>query len=152
MRPLVRRLTRRFAAADQRLIRSGRRSAGAWVAGDVQVLLLTTTGRRSGRPHTTPLVFHRFHRDAGGGLLLIAANGAADWNPDWFRNLVADPHASVEIDGVRHAVVATVLDEAERTRSWPEACRAFPGLGPAQARSRRTIPLVRLSLHTTRRG
>ena len=54
----------------------------------------------------TPLLFHR---DDDGLLLLIAANGAADWEPDWFLSLLADPHVDVDIDGVVHPGKARVL-------------------------------------------
>lgn len=107
------------------------------------MLLLTTTGRRSGNRHVTPLLYHR---DADGSLLLIAANGAADWNPDWFHNLVADPHVEVEVDGVQRSARATVLEGRDRTTAWPTALDAFPGLEAAQLESSRDIPLIRVAI------
>jgi len=98
------------------------------------VLLLTTIGRRTGRPRTTPLLFHRA---IDGSLLLVAVNGTNDWDPDWLHNLAANPRGKVEIDGVRKPVQAVVLDDAERAAMWDEACRAFPGLEAAQAECRR---------------
>ena len=62
-----------------------------------------------------------FHRDDDGSLRLIAANGAADWDPDWFLNLLADPHVDVDIDGVVHPGSATVLVGDDRTTAWPSA-------------------------------
>jgi deazaflavin-dependent oxidoreductase (nitroreductase family) len=107
------------------------------------VLLLTTRGRRTGKRHTTPLLFH--HR-ADGSLLLIAVNAAADWDPDWLLNLVAHPDAEIEIEQVRHSIEAAVLDDEERIIVWDEARRAFPGLEATQSESSRTIPLVRLTI------
>src|SRR5207249_2919892 len=75
-RPLVTRISRLFTSLERRLARAGRSTIGGWVAGGVPVLLLTTRGRRSGNRHVTALLFHR---DADRSLLLIAANGAADW-------------------------------------------------------------------------
>ena len=142
-RPLVRRVSRLVTALDRRLLRTGRRTIGGRVAGDVPVLLLSTTGRRTGRRRTTPLLFHR---EDGDHLLLVAANGGADWHPDWLHNLRADPRVSVELDGVGRRCRAHVLDEVERAVAWPTAVRAFPGLAQAQAESSRMIPLVRLTI------
>lgn len=143
MRPLVACFSRGFTALDRRLVQRGHRSIGGWVAGDVPVLLLTTVGRRTGREQTTLRLYHR--RDDG-SLLLIAANGTADWDPDWLCNLIAHPIAEIEIDGERRAVEATVLDDVDRNATWQEACRAFPGLQSAQAACRRAIPVVRLTV------
>ncbi len=143
LRPVVQRLSKAFTRFELRRARAGRGTVGGWVAGGVPVLLLTTTGRVSGRPHTTPLLVHR-ERD--GSMLLVAVNGTADWDPDWLRNLRADARASVEVGSERHDVVATVLDGAERAAAWEDARRALPGLEPAQAACRRTIPLVRLAV------
>jgi deazaflavin-dependent oxidoreductase (nitroreductase family) len=117
---------------ERRLARAGHSTIGGWVAGDVPVLLLTTTGRRSGRKHTTPVLFHR---DADGSLLVIAVNGAADWDPDWLHNLVADPHVEVDFEGVHRAAHAAVLDGDDRAGAWATAARArFPGSARPSAR------------------
>ena len=143
MRSLVRQLSRTFTAVERRMIRAGRRPLGSRLAGGTPVLLLTTVGRRTGRRRVTPLLFHRCE---DGSLLLVAVNGAADWDPDWLHNLVADPHAEVEIDGARYEVDAQVFGDDERRARWDELCVAFPGLDEVQARTRRTIPIVRLRL------
>lgn len=143
MRPVVTRVSRAFTRLEARRARSGRRTIGGWVAGGVSVLLLTTAGRRTGRAHTTPLLFHR---EGDGSLLVVAVNGTADWDPDWLRNLRADPRVTVELDGVHHQAIAAILEGAERTTAWEEARRTLPGLEAAQAVCRRTIPLVRLAM------
>src|SRR5919201_2309636 len=79
-----------------------------------RLVILTTTGRKSGRPHTTPLLVHR---DAE-RLIVIASNAGAPTHPDWFRNLVADPNVSVEIDDQRFDAIATPLTGDERERVW----------------------------------
>lgn len=136
-------MSRLFTRLECRLVRTGHTTIGGWVAGGVPVLLLTTRGRRSGDRHVTPLVFHR---DLDGSLLLIAANGAADWDPDWFHNLVADARVEVEIDGARHSAHATVLEGDDQTTAWPAALRAFPGLEAAQGESTRDVPLIRVTI------
>jgi deazaflavin-dependent oxidoreductase (nitroreductase family) len=90
----------------------------------------------------TPLLFHR---DADGSLLLVAVNGAADWNPDWFHNLVADSRVEVEVDGARRSADATVLEGDEIVASWAKALHAFPGLEAARGESSRDIPLIRVT-------
>lgn len=142
-RPVVARFSRVFTHVERRLARAGRTTVGGWVAGRVPVLLLTTTGRRSGARHTIPLLFHRL---ADGSLLLIAANGAADWHPDWFHNLVADPGVEVELDRTRRPAEARVLRDGDRMAMWLEALRAFPGLEAAQQGSSREIPLIRVTV------
>jgi deazaflavin-dependent oxidoreductase (nitroreductase family) len=142
-RPVVRPVSRRLAAWDVRRVRAGRAPIGGVVAGGAPVLLLTTTGRRSRQPRTVPLLYHREPDD---GLLLVAVNGTADWDPDWLRNLAAAPDAAVRLDGVDHRVTAEVLDGAERTAAFAAAAASLPGLIPAQETSRRAIPVVRLRL------
>lgn len=141
-RSLVIRFSRLFTSVDRRLAKAGRSTIGGWVAGGVPVLLLTTTGRRSGNRHVTPLLFRRY---ADGSLLLIAANGAADWNPDWYHNLVADARVEVEVDGACRSALATVLKGDDRTAAWRTALQAFPGLEAAQGESTRDIPVIRVT-------
>src|SRR5512140_3527392 len=76
---------------------------GGRIAG-MPVLLLTTTGRRTGRPRTTPLTFFR----DGPELVVIASNGGSDRAPSWSLNLRATPAASVRIGGEQLSVVARV--------------------------------------------
>jgi deazaflavin-dependent oxidoreductase (nitroreductase family) len=108
----------------------------------VPVLLLTTTGRRSGTQHTTPLLDHR---EGDGSMLLIAANGTAEWDPDWVHNLRAEPRATATIDGQEVAVTAEVLDDDLRSGFLGTMREAFPGFNAAQDACRRTIPIVRLT-------
>jgi len=126
-RSLVGLQSRVFTALERRLVRAGRRSIGGWLAGDVPVLLLTTTGRRTGTPRTTPLLYAR---RPDGSLLLVAANGAADWDPAWLLNVRSSPHVHVELDGMRTPMTAHELSPADRTAVWPEACAAFPASPP----------------------
>jgi len=107
------------------------------------VLVLTTTGRRSGKKHATPVLCHR---DCDGSLLVIAVNGAADWNPDWFGNLVADPHVEIDFEGAHRLAHALVLDGDDRADTWAAAASAFPGLDAAQREAQRIIPLIRLTI------
>lgn len=88
-----------------------------------------------------------FHRDADGSLLVTAVNGAADWDPDWLHNLVADPHVEVDFEGVHRAAHAAALDGEDRAGAWATAAHAFPGLGATQREAKRVVPLIRLTLN-----
>jgi deazaflavin-dependent oxidoreductase (nitroreductase family) len=110
-------------------------------AGGQEFLVLETTGRRSGATRSTPLSFTR----DGEAFVLIASNGGAPRDPDWYRNLEADPNATVEVDGVRIPVRAETVTGAERERLWRGAARSYPGYLAYQLRTRREIPVVRLT-------
>ena len=78
------------------------------------VLMLTTTGRKSGRAHTTPMVY----TPDGDRLLVYASKGGAPKHPDWFLNLVADSHVVIEVGGDRYDAIATPLAGEERDRQF----------------------------------
>ncbi len=111
---------------------------GHWKGRDL--LLLTTTGRKTGRMHTTPTVYTR----DGERLLVYASKGGAPEHPDWFRNLVAEPQASVEVGSERYEVTATPLEDEERDRLWAEHVARWPHFAEYQAKAGRVIPVVAL--------
>ena len=86
------------------------------------LLLLTSTGRRSGRPLSTPLVYLPDRE----GLVVVASNWGQRQHPNWSSNLLAEPHATVEINGRRRAVVASLARPDERARLWPKLLQEFP--------------------------
>ncbi len=112
---------------------------------DAPMLLLTTTGRRSGRPHTVPLLF----LTDGDGWLVIASYGGRDHHPAWYLNLVANPSCSVQINGRRLAAVAATVPKDGRDELWARVVNAYDGYAGYQAKTEREIPLVRL---TPRKG
>jgi deazaflavin-dependent oxidoreductase (nitroreductase family) len=105
------------------------------------VLLLTTTGRRSGKQRTTPLTFLRDATD----LVVIASNGGSDRTPDWCLNLQHNPRAVVQIGAEKLAVSARTASAAERERLWVEITAAYSGYARYQARTAREIPVLLLS-------
>lgn len=109
------------------------------VAG-MPVLLLTTTGSRSGKPRTTPLTFFR---DAT-NLVVIASNGGSDRAPDWALNLQHNPRAAVEIGTDKLTVTARTASAAERERLWVEITATYSGYARYQERTAREIPVVLL--------
>jgi deazaflavin-dependent oxidoreductase (nitroreductase family) len=105
------------------------------------LLLLTTTGARTGRRRTTPTMFVR---QADGRLMVIASNLGAPAHPDWYRNLVADPAVTVEVGTETFDAAATTATGRERAELWASLLEGFPFFAEHQASTEREIPLVLL--------
>ncbi|HEU5476107.1 MAG TPA: nitroreductase family deazaflavin-dependent oxidoreductase [Actinophytocola sp.] len=103
-----------------------------------RLLLLTTTGRRTGRPYTTPMMFH----PDGTRLLVIASNVGALAHPDWYLNLVANPEVTVEATGDTYQAHASTATGEERDRLWTELKSRYPFFADHEAKTSRTIPVV----------
>ena len=107
-----------------------------------RVLLLTTTGRRSGAPRVTPLIY----TPAGDAYLVVGSNWGDPGRPAWLLNLLAEPRAAVQVGPVRSAVRAQLVDGAERAAIWPELIRGWPMYAELAARAGdRELPVVRLA-------
>ncbi|WP_030545480.1 nitroreductase/quinone reductase family protein [Streptomyces albus] len=128
---------------NQRIIEEFRANGGR-VGGPFEgarLILLTTTGARTGKPHTTPLGC----LPDGERTLVIASAGGSPKHPDWYRNVLAQPRVTVE-DGVfTYEAEAAVLEGAERDRLFARAAEAEPGWADYQARAGRTLPVVALT-------
>ena len=105
------------------------------------ILLLTTTGRRSGEPRTTPLI----HRVDGDRYVIVASKGGAPEHPAWFANLQADPNAEIEVLAERIPVTASVAEGEERARLWSLMNEVWPAYDDYQAKTDREIPVVILT-------
>jgi deazaflavin-dependent oxidoreductase (nitroreductase family) len=106
----------------------------------VDVLVLTTRGRRSGRQRTVML---QFFAD-GAHMVVVAANTGRPSHPGWFHNLMATPTARVEAMGSTLQVRAEELSADEAAAFWPRILHRAPGYARYQQATDRTIPLVRL--------
>jgi deazaflavin-dependent oxidoreductase (nitroreductase family) len=104
------------------------------------LLLLTTTGAKSGQPRLSPLAYFRID----GKLLIIGSFAGADVNPAWVHNLRANPSARAEIGSESSAVTARELPLAERDALFPKITAAAPGFAEYQARTARVIPVFEL--------
>jgi deazaflavin-dependent oxidoreductase (nitroreductase family) len=104
------------------------------------LLLLTTIGRRTGQPRTTPMMYV----EDGDRLLVIASNAGATREPDWCRNLRATPDVTVEVTGETYPATAVVTVGDERERLFAQICEAYPFFRDHQAKAGRTIPVVAL--------
>jgi deazaflavin-dependent oxidoreductase (nitroreductase family) len=104
------------------------------------MLLLTTRGSRSGKRRTVPLLC--LHD--GDALVVIASWGGRAHHPDWYRNLVREPRAAVQLGARKWAVHARTASAEERSLWWPRIVEAYPGYRQYQARTDRVIPVVLL--------
>jgi deazaflavin-dependent oxidoreductase (nitroreductase family) len=105
------------------------------------ILLLTTTGRTSGEPRTTPLI----HRTDGDRWVVVASKGGAPDHPDWYKNLQADPEATIEVGAEKIPVVATTATGDERARLWAAMNEDWPDYDDYQRQTEREIPVVVLT-------
>ena len=117
------------------------RADGGKSMGDRPLLLLTTVGRRTVQRRTTPMMFVR----DDDRYLVIASNAGAPKDPDWYRNLVADPAVTVEVPGARFDARATPLTGDDYDRTWAEIQRRYPFFTEHQQKAGRPIPVVALS-------
>ena len=106
--------------------------------GKASVLLLTTTGRRSGKPRTTPLYYVR----DGTNFAVVASNGGSDRDPAWWLNLKANPAAMVQAGRKHCKVLASVATAEEHDRLWPVLVITYPGYADYVAGTPRAIPVV----------
>jgi deazaflavin-dependent oxidoreductase (nitroreductase family) len=100
--------------------------------------LLTTTGRKSGRRRTTPLIY----LEDGGRIVLVASQGGLPHHPVWFLNLQADPAVWFQIGSEPRAFRARRAGEAEKRGLWPRLCAVYPDYDDYQRRTDREIPVV----------
>ena len=102
------------------------------------LMILTTTGAKSGQPRPIPLVYTK----DGDRIVIIASKGGAPTNPDWYYNLVADPNATVELPGETFQVKAVITQGAERDRLFNHQAELMPGFADYQRNTTRLIPVV----------
>jgi proline iminopeptidase len=102
------------------------------------ILLLTTTGRRTGQEHTTPLIFGL----EGDNPVIVASKGGAPQHPGWYRNLVKTPAAEVQIKGEKFSVRARDAEGEERERLWELVNQQWPDYAEYQKKTDRQIPVV----------
>ena len=104
------------------------------------LLLLTTTGAKSGQRRITPLMYV----PDGDRLLIIASNMGAPTHPDWYRNLLAHPEATVEVAADTFEARAVVLEGPDRQKVWDSIVASYPFFTEHQAKITREIPVIAL--------
>jgi len=122
-------------------VRVYRETGGAeghdWKEGST-VLLLTTAGRSSGLPRTTPLIYAR----DGDRYVIVASQGGAPEHPGWYRNLVKTPEVELQVGPEVFAARATTAEGEERERLWRKANEVWRHYDEYQTRTTREIPVV----------
>jgi deazaflavin-dependent oxidoreductase (nitroreductase family) len=103
----------------------------------MELLLITIKGAKTGTLRTNPLAYSR----DGDSYVIIASKGGADTNPDWYHNLVANPHATVEVGAETFEVVASEVKDAERDRLYAAHATLYPGFWDYEKKTTRKIPV-----------
>jgi deazaflavin-dependent oxidoreductase (nitroreductase family) len=112
------------------------RLGGSW--GKAPILLLTTTGRRSRKPRTTPLLY----LEDDGRFVVVATNDGAPEHPWWYRNLERYPTADVQIGDSKFRVKPRTATDDERESLWPRLVEIYPNYERDQRRTDRELPVV----------
>jgi F420H(2)-dependent quinone reductase len=107
------------------------------------VLLLTTTGRRSGQLRTMPVMY----LVDGNHKVVVASYAGAEHHPAWYHNLLAHPDVTVQVGSSVQQMRAEVADSADRARLWPPLVARYPAYDDYQAKTERQIPVVVLGPH-----
>jgi deazaflavin-dependent oxidoreductase (nitroreductase family) len=105
------------------------------------VLLLTTTGAKSGKRYTTPLMYSL----EGDSIVIFAAKAGAPTHPDWYHNLKANPKAIVEVGTETFDITATILTGEERDRLYTKQATTFPNFAQFAEMTTRKIPVITLT-------
>lgn len=116
---------------------TGGRLGGTFLRG-APVMLMTVTGRKTGRRLTVPLLYLA----DGRRVVTVASKGGMDHHPLWYHNLVAHPDVEVQIGSDVRPMRARTADDGERTRYWPKLVAIYRDYADYQARTERVIPVV----------
>jgi deazaflavin-dependent oxidoreductase (nitroreductase family) len=119
------------------------RASGGRVKGDFEgapLLLLTTTGAKSGKPFTTPLMY----LPDGDRVVIFASKAGAPANPDWYHNVVAHPRVTVELGTEKYEADAEVITGPERDQLYARQAAAYPNFAEYERKTTRVIPVVAL--------
>ena len=116
----------------------GRWRIGSAFPRGVPVCLLTVRGRKSGRPRTTPLLC----MPDGDAVVVVASQGGLPTNPQWYRNIEADPDVVVQVRGDVRPMRARTADAGERARLWPRLVAHYSDFDDYQSWTERPIPVV----------
>ena len=133
------------SAWEEQLIAEMRANGGKVTDGPLAghpLLIMTTKGARSGADRRSILTYH----GDGADYIVAGTAGGSSKDPAWIHNIAADPSVDVEVDNVRFAGTATVVDDAAaRERLWDAHVRALPWVADYPAQTGRIIPMVRIA-------
>lgn len=132
---------RAMSAVNTWIFRASGGRLGARFLRGAPVLLLTTTGRKSGAPRTTPLIYV----EDGPDIVLVASKGGMSRHPLWYRNLEASPDVEIQIGAEKRRMRARTASAEEKAALWPRLVAVYRDYDDYQARTDRDIPVVILS-------
>lgn len=129
-----------FAAFNNAVVEEFRDNDGqvTGVFAGAPLVLITTTGAKSGKKRTTPIVYTK----DGDNVVIIASKGGAPTSPDWFHNLVANPGVTVELPGEKFEARARVPEDPERERLYRAQAALMPNFAEYEKATTRKIPVV----------
>ena len=104
----------------------------------VPTLLLTTKGRKSGKPQQLPLIYGK----DGARYVIVASKGGAPEHPGWYKNLVAEPDVELQVAAEKFRARARTAESGERERLWKLMTKIWPAYDEYQGNTRREIPVV----------
>lgn len=113
------------------------RLGSRWMYG-APILLLTTVGRKSGARRTAPLLYLA----DGDRVILVGSQGGMSKDPQWVKNLEANPEVEIEIGATRRLMTARRGTKEEKACYWPDLCKMYPDYADYQARTMRDIPVL----------
>jgi len=116
------------------------RTHGGNVENWASLILLTTTGAKTGQPRIAPLM----RVDDGNRVLAVASKGGAPQHPDWYLNLLAHPEVTVEVGDEKFETTARILSGKEREEAFARAVAVFPPYAEYQKKTAREIPVIAL--------
>lgn len=116
------------------------RTQGGKVTGWAQLILLTTTGAKTGQERIIPLM----HVPYGNGVLAVASKGGAAKHPEWYLNILAHPEVTVEVGDEKYQTTARTLTGEEREKAFAKAAEVFPPYAEYQKKAPREIPVIAL--------
>lgn len=131
-------LTRGFVGVHTLWYRGTGGLVGGWLGGPI--LLLTTTGRKSGVSRTLPLLYLKTDR----GYALVASYGGSDRHPAWYLNLDAEPRVKIQVGPRRFVGRAETVGPERRAELWPKLVALYSGYESYQSRTEREIPVVEI--------
>jgi deazaflavin-dependent oxidoreductase (nitroreductase family) len=121
----------------QRYVETDGEEGHEWKDG-TSILILTTTGRRSGEQRPAPLIYGKH----GDDYLVVASKGGSDDPPAWYLNLEANPEVEVQVKGERFKARARTADAQEKPELWTTMTSHWPAYDAYQQRTDREIPVV----------
>ena len=137
-------MTDERSAWEDQLLEAWRANGGVVTSGPLAghpLLVMTSTGARSGEPRRAILTFSRDGED----YIVAGSASGAPTDPAWLQNVRSDPSVTIEAEGRTFPATATIVDDTDHARLWPQHVAALPHFGEYPDKAGRVIPVVRIT-------